>query len=512
MDLQPPMTARSAVLPIRFVGLGLCLLFTFFFFWPHPPASLLLLVLAAVLTYLRPQIAIALLPLTFPYFLFLQPLSPSGSPAFYISELALYICLATVLLRHIILSDERRATWAWLGHLWQQAGPFLIPALLLVVGALLASLVAPVPRDSLRSVREMIIEPLLYFLLVLRYLRTPSDVARTIGALILSMLVLACIGIGQGIPRLKSFGNIFTPDLIRVDSFTYSANNLAFLLNCAIPLLLALAFLGIWRRPTDSSLSPKPVWREPLRWLCLALMVPMLVALYWTDSRGAEVSLLIVALGFLFFEARSRLLALAVGGVGILGAILFWPKILAMVDEPGHGNISTRLYIWKAALLMIRDHFLLGSGLGSFNILFRASYRAEAIAGQTTGIPTPAEPHPHNFIFDFWISTGLLGVVAIFWLLGAFAVMLRRTYRSCTGLRQASLLRRLLLGMGGCVLASALGGLVDSYYFLPDLAMLFWFFMGILLVLRTIIREEVAALPAETQPARVTRVKEPQIG
>jgi O-antigen ligase len=490
------MLARSAGWSVRFVGPGLCLLFTVFFFWPHPPASLLLLVLAAALTYLRPQIAIALLPLTFPYFLFPKPLSPSGSLSFYIAELALYVCLAMVALRHVVLSEERRATRAWFGSLWQQGRPFLFPALLLLVGAGLALLVSPVPRDSLRGYRELILEPLLYVLLMLRYLRTYSDAARAVGALVLSMLVLACIGLGQGIPRVKSLHDLFIPNIIRVDAFTYSANNLAFLLNCALPILLALAFLGL-RHPLGGAAPHKPAWRDPLRWLCVVVMLPMLVALYWTDSRGAEVSLLIVALLFLFFEVRSRLLALGVGVAGILGAIVFWPKILGMVNEQGHGNISTRLYLWKAGLLIIRDHFLLGTGLESFNTLFRETYRAQAIDGQTVGIPTPAEPHPHNFILDFWISSGLLGVVAIFWLLGAFAVVLRRTYRACDGLRQADLLKRLLLGIAGCVLASAIGGLVDSYYFLPDQAMLFWFFIGMLLVLRMLIREESAARHVE---------------
>jgi O-antigen ligase len=379
----------------------------------------------------------------------------------------------------------------------------LIPALLLLIGAALAVLVSPVPRDSLRAFREVILDPLVYVLLVLRYLRTRSDVARTVGALILSIVILACIGIGQGVTRLKSFSGIFTPNVIRVDSFMYSANNLAFLLNCAIPILLALAFLGIGRRLTDQSVSRRPAWRDPLRWLCLVVLIPLLVALYWTDSRGAEVSLLVVALVFLFFEVRSRLVALAVGCAGILGTILFWPRILGMVDEQGHGNISTRLYIWKAALLIIRDHFLLGTGLGSFNTLFRESYRARAIDGQTLGIPTPAEPHPHNFILDFWISSGLLGVVAICWLLGAFAVICGRTYRACAGLKQADFLRRLLLGIAGCVLASAIGGMVDSYYFLPNQAMLFWFFIGIVVVLRSIIAEDSAALHADTKTALV---------
>ncbi len=496
MALHVPSQVRRPTTSVRFVGLGLCLTFTLFFFWRHPPASLLLLVVAAVLAYLRLEIAVALLPLTFPYFLILLPLSPSGFPAFYISELGMFICLGMMVLRHIFMAEERRVTVAWLKQLWQQAGAFIPPALLILIGAGLGLLVSPVQHDSIRAYRQEIIEPLLYFLLMLRYLRTRTDLARALGALILSMLVLACIGIGQGITQLTSIRGIFNPAALRVIAFTYSPNNLAFLLDCAIPILLAVAFLGVRRPRTAGSAARPSVWRDPLRWLCLALLLPLLWALYWTDSHGAEAALLLVALGFFIFEVRRWLVVLVLAVVGLLGAALFWSRFIGFLNS--HGPVSERFYIWKAGVLIIRDHFLLGTGLHSFLPLYRPtapnSYLLQALDGQTKGIPQASIPHPHDFLLDFWISTGLLGEIGILWLLGAFARVIARTYRLCAGLAQASLLRRLVLGLAGAMAASVIHGLVDNFYFLPDLAMTFWFFMGILLALRTLARQEQAAL------------------
>jgi O-antigen ligase len=510
MALHVPSQVRRPTIPVRFVGLGLCLTFTLFFFWRHPPASLLLLVVAAALAYLRLEIAVALMPLTFPYFLILLPLSPSGFPAFYISELGLFICLGVMVLRHLFMAEERRATVAWLRGLWRQAGRFILPALLFLVGASLAVLVSPDQHLSLRNYREQIIEPLLYFLLMLRYLRTRTDLARAVGAFILSLLVVACIGISQGVAHLTSFSDSLHASTIRIRGSTFSANDLGFLMDCAIPILLAVAFLGVHRPRTAGSAAQPSVWRDPLRWVCLVLLIPFLWALYWSDSHGAEIALLLVAFGFFAYEIRSKLVILGTGVAGIVGIVLLWPQIIALLESSKHGKFWERLTIWKASLLMIRDHILLGIGPGSFSSLYRPSapnsYLLQALDGQTSGVSLLANiPHPHNFILDFWLSTGLLGVVAIFWLLGAYTRVIVCTYRRCAWVPQGELLQRLLLGLAGCMVATVADGMVDIVYFLSDLALIFWFFMGIVLVLHAIVQQESTSSHARTKkPAEET--------
>jgi O-antigen ligase len=504
MALQVPSVVRRFSSLDRFIGLGLCLSFTLFFVWPHPPASLLLLALAAALAYMRLEIAIVLLPLTLPYYEHLEPLSPSGFPAFSLPELGLFICLGMMVLRHVFLAQERHASRAWLKRLWHQAGTFIPPALLFLLGASLALLVSPDQHNSLRAYRWEIIEPLLYFLLILRYLRTRTDLVRAIGAIIVSAVVAACIGIVQGLFYLTPHLDIVNATTFRVDGPYSNPNNFSFILDRSIPIVLAVAFLGVLRPRTAGSTAHQPAWRDPLRWVCLVLLIPLVWALYWTDSHGAEIAILLVAFCFFAFEVRRWLVVLVIAGAGILGIGVFWSRIIALLNGHGHGLVSERLYLWKAGLLMIRDHFLLGTGPDSFNTLYRPtapnSYLLQALDGQTAGAPNPTLSHPHNFILDFWISTGLLGEVAVFWLLGAFAAVVRHTYRRCAALPQGGFLQRLLLGIAGAMLASVIHGLVDNMYFLPDLALLFWFFVGILLVLSSLARQEYASLHDEVKP------------
>ncbi len=480
---------------VRFVGLGLVFSFVVFFFWQHPPASLLMLVLAAVLAWIRPSIAIALLPLTFPYYLDLKPLTPSGFPAFSLIELGLFICLGVVVLRNVVLPKERLASREWVRYLWGKSRLFLLPALVFLIGASLATLVSPDLHESVRAYREEIIEPLLYFLLILRYLQTRDDVARAVGALVFSALIAAVMGIIQGVFHITS-------DLLYVDATTFrvngpygSPNNLAFLLDRTLPILLALALVGLVRRPGDGARAFRIPWRDPLRWTCLVLMIPLFWALYWTGSRGAEVALAVVFSLLFIFEIRNWIVLMVVVGVGGAGAFLLRSRLLGFLDASGHGILSERLLLWKAGLLMIRDHFLLGTGPDSFNSLYAptspSSYALKALDGQA--FPAAYNPHlshPHNFFLDFWISTGLLGLVAFFWLLGAFMLLARRVYCLCTPLWDGPLLQRLLVGIVGSIIATLVHGLVDNSYFVPDLAMMFWFFIGILLVLQRMVAHE----------------------
>lgn len=493
-----------AWLPTRLIEIGFCASFALFFFWPIPPFSWLFLGVALVLAWMRLEIAVALLPLTLPYYLDIKPLTSHTFPSFSLSELGLVICLGIALLRTALFSRDRQATLEWVRRLWKQTHPFLLPALLFLLGASLSLLVSPDKHVSLRAYREMVVEPLLYGLLLLRYLRTRADIARTVAALVLSGLVLAFFGIVQGVFHLTSFLEIVNTTIFRVKGPTGSSNNLAFDLDRVLPILLALAFTHVLRRRRAPDSSQRSAWREPLRWACVLVMIPILWALYWTDSRGAEAGILVALVLFFILEVRRWIIVLPVLGVGVLGGG-FYALHHNILSEAGHGTVSERMLLWKSALLIIRDHPFLGTGLGSFTYLYNPtspqSYALKALDGQP--FPPDYNPllsHPHNMILDFWISTGVLGVVALLWILGVFVRTVIRTYRLAAPLRQGDLLQRLVLGITGSMLVGVVHGMVDNSYFLPDLAMLFWFFIGILLVIRSLARQERPSLRRSVTP------------
>ena len=167
-----------------------------------------------------------------------------------------------------------------------------MPAGLFLLGASLAVLVSPDRHESLRAYREEVIEPLLYFLLISRYLRTRTDLVRTQGAFIAAAVLAASMGIIQGVFHI-------IPDLLMVNATTFrvngpygSPNNLAFLVSRALPILLALGMLG--SSSGEGLFRLRAAWYDLLRWLSLVVMVPLIWALYGTDLRGAEVAMVVL--------------------------------------------------------------------------------------------------------------------------------------------------------------------------------------------------------------------------
>jgi putative inorganic carbon (HCO3(-)) transporter len=500
----------------RLVEASLVMSSLLLFYWPHPPLGSLLVLLAMIaLTWFRLEIAIALLPLAFPYDGVHDgiPFGASGFPAFILTEIGVLVCLGVAVLRHAVFPGERQETRHWIHSQGKRIRFFLLPAALLAIGAALALLSAPDTHESLRAYREEIVEPLLYLVLVLRYLKTRSDLARIVSAFLLSTVVVACTGIIQGVFRLSPYVVYTAADALRVPGPYGSPNNLGFAIERALPLVLALAFIGLFRRHSADEPGERSPWRDPLRWVCLAAALPLFWALYWTSSRGSEVAVLVVIVLLFIFEARRLIAIVPVLALGAVGGFLFRSRLLQLFNEGHQGTVSERFTYWKAALLIIRDHFFLGTGPASFRLLYNIrspnyphkgddSYALKALGDQPFPLTfDPGISHPHNLVLDFWISSGLLGLAALGWLLGAFTTRIIRLYRLCVGVQHGALLQRLLLGIAGGMLTLVIHGMVDNSYFLPDLAFIFWFFIAAILVVDRLVA-------SAHSPAKLTDLQE----
>jgi putative inorganic carbon (hco3(-)) transporter len=137
---------------------------------------------------------------------------------------------------------------------------------------------------------------------------------------------------------------------------------------------------------------------------------------------------------------------------------------------------AIRLQTWRSALAMLRDAPL-GIGLDQFGRLY-PEYIDPALAS-TNEINTA---HPHNLLLDIALRMGPPGLLAFAWLIARFYGDVRR------GLAGAGD-RALLAGLAAAMTGALVHGLVDQFYFWPDLAFAFW-----LLIM-------LAARPAEVRSA-----------
>src|SRR5207253_7475289 len=171
-------------------------------------------------------------------------------------------------------------------------------------------------------------------------------------------------------------------------------------------------------------------------------------------------------------------LALVVASGLAIGGVL--PERLNPLRQTG----GFRLDLWLSSLEMLRDHPLLGFGLDNFAYLYQQVYLRQGAAAE------PNLSHPHNWLLQFWLDLGLVGLGAFCWLVVRFAREVRKTlsFQGMSGGKVplsadgAPLLaaapeakeRWVVAGAVGAMADLLVHGLIDNSYFLVDLAFVFW--------------------------------------
>lgn len=351
-----------------------------------------------------------------------------------------------------------RAITAWVGD------PTLAATAICLVLAGALSLTASVAlRESLRSFRTILVEPALFYFLVVTQVRRRRELLALAWALILAGVLISLVGLAQYLTNQ----NIITAEegLRRIRGFYGSPNNLALFLGRPLPLALALL-----------------LWRREGRIVLAGATLVMAAALVLTFSAGAWVAVGLSALvvAALRGERSRRIAAIAaVVGLGGLGvAALRIPRIGSHFDlQSGTGVI--RLEVWRSALHMLADHPLRGIGLDNFLYYYQHGYRLPDAWRE------PDLSHPHNLILDFWLSLGLPGLLLLLLGVGRFATLVRRAWA-----RPDPTDRALIAGALGAMVDTVVHGLVDNSFFLVDLAVLFWLTFAIVAIACRVARPE----------------------
>jgi putative inorganic carbon (hco3(-)) transporter len=477
----------------RLVAGGLALSLALYYVAPSPLLSLPLLLAYAALAYRRLDLALSLLPLTFPFWYVPKRVLPHT--VFPLSEIALAVCVAVALAR-----AARGGEWArpaalarrWLGSLRALAGwvgwPWLVALAVFLVAGTVGVLVARRPHEALRAWRWEVIEPPLYVALLLLYARGARTTRWLVGALVASAALLAVLAITQIMLIHVTFaaiasGNRIIPlpreaDGYRATAFIYgSGNALAAYLERAAPFAMALALAPagtVTRRP----------WVRPAM---VAIVTLLLLGIVASGSRGALAAsaVTLVAMRGLA-QGTVRRALVDVGVVALAVGIAMWGTGLGAALVAGHaGSADLRRLVWLAALHMLRDHPLLGIGLDQFVYYYSNHFSAHPYwITSFNGKPTevwrePDLAHPHNLLLDLWLSMGLAGLLA-FATLAAGA--LRRGVRHWRAGGADPWRAAVGLGLCGSLAAGLLHGLVDSAYFAPDLALLFWLAVALALL------------------------------
>ncbi len=419
---------------------------------PSPRPDVLAFGLLAALAGMawRPWVGPALVGATLPVYFFPQQL---GRISFSPPGLVLVLAWASLLVR--VGWDRGRGrpaalTWPTTGY----DGPL---ALFLLAG-LLSLLVTQYPLQSVRELRALIFEPVLFFWLLAATARHAAAKA-ALGGFLVAAVVVALIAAVQ---VLSGSGGTEAEGVRRAQAWYPQPNHLALMLGRALPFALALGLVG---RPGEAT-SRGQAWRlAALAWFAVASVG---LGLLLTFSLGAWLGATAAAVVVLAALRRRRAaISLSLLAAGLFAAVSLLAIAGAVPERlnPLRQTTGFRLELWQSSIAMVADHPLLGVGLDNFVYLYQQVYLREGAAAEAN------LSHPHNWILNVWLQLGLLGLVAFVWLLVRF-------WRSARA--------RLATGTDAWIAAGALGamaetlvhGLLDNSYFLVDLAFLFWLILA----------------------------------
>ncbi|HLY32075.1 MAG TPA: O-antigen ligase family protein, partial [Ktedonobacterales bacterium] len=207
----------------------------------------------------------------------------------------------------------------------------------------------------------------------------------------------------------------------------------------------------------------------------------LLFGAYETGSRSIFVAAAAAA-AVLFVSLYSRIPRPVFFLVLILGAVVTVAALPKVINGSGvttrassdlSDSSATRLVLWTAGVLIVRDHPLLGIGYGQFQSV-APTYRAQVI--RLLGGPTHADEAlgtlpVHNDFLMMWVSFGVVGFLAFLAMHLLAAWSLWRAWRST----QVRWLRALI---AGCAAALAAYAVHESFHNGFEDSLIVWFILG----------------------------------
>ncbi len=228
------------------------------------------------------------------------------------------------------------------------------------------------------------------YLLVRIGIATPREFRWFVYLLVLLNLFQAVNGIvqyqtGVGVGGLAAIGETHR---IRGTGIFQDPNDLGMALVMTTPFLLAGMF------------AAGAVVRQRLVWLLI--LAPMLLAIYYTNSRGTMIGFGVVLIAFGYRRFRS-VPGTVMAAVAVLALVMFGPSRMSAIDTT-ESSAQSRVEAWGEGLGMLKANPAFGVGFGRFTEFHHKV--------------------AHNSIVHTFAELGLFGA---FFLIGSFYAFFRAT-------------------------------------------------------------------------------------
>ncbi|HBB03056.1 MAG: hypothetical protein US89_C0001G0021 [Candidatus Peregrinibacteria bacterium GW2011_GWF2_38_29] len=363
------------------------------------------------------------------------------------------------------LELQKRPLKFWLG-----AGIFLI----FVAGAiqiLFQKTYDPILSSPIEYFRSMFIFPIFYALLV--YKTLSDKVLKWLMYAYISTISLFCV-----FALTQYFFNIFpgvqydfTQRLVwpYIDFLTLkwqSANWVTFLIAPAF----VISFIKLFNLTRDSIRVNKSkfgiksfvIHLDFRFWILLFPIILIGLVLYFAQSYGSYMGIALAIALFLFRSLKLKHFLIAFLVLAVIGSGVFLfqrnsakYKIWTGEKYRYATSVQDRKDIYKMNLYMLENNPVLGVGLNQYQSYF--ALNKDILGHEYNELNIP--PHAHNFFLSMWLALGIIGLIGI--LLIIFAAFFHARFNPLNPAIFA-------------FVAIIIHGIVDSYYWKPEIAYTVW--------------------------------------
>ncbi|MDD5397173.1 MAG: O-antigen ligase family protein [Candidatus Moranbacteria bacterium] len=347
-------------------------------------------------------------------------------------------------------------------NLWEKisqiSGNFLMASGLLAIGTLFSILFNDQWRLGFGILKGWFFIPMFFSFCLYAVIDSPAYARKIFQSLYFSTVAVGTISLVYKIAGIVTYDD-------RLSGFYASPNYLAMYLAPGI----FFGFYFLYESYQKNKFSKKSFAH------IIALGI-LSTSLYFTYSYGtwmATLAAMAIVLTYnlktkkyLFFSLMLLILATTILFFSQVGT----QKFADILHFSQRSSIASRVMIWKASFLLIKNNPIFGIGPGNF----QQSY----LAVQPSFPPYLewAVPQPHNLFLAFWLQTGFVGLLGFLWIL--FFVF-KSLFHIFKNKKDAALAAPLL----GFFLYTMLHGLIDTPYWKNDLAFLFWICVFLVLFL-----------------------------
>jgi O-antigen ligase len=365
----------------------------------------------------------------------------------------------------------------WLVRFYQKQVPFpqskfLPAAILILVIATVAMFLAPDLRRAAGIWKAYFLEPVMFFIVLMsllgdsRFKIQDSRFKNVILALGVPALAISVFGIIQKIANgwLVPYQYWYLGEGPRVTSFFSYPNAIGLFVAPVVMLFIAHSSQLIDHSFKKSEIRNWKLWGEVI--FSGLVIITGILAIWFARSEGAIVGLAAGLIIFgLLFNRKARLVTI----VFLFSCFLVFlstglsttvAEKLTFHDWSG----SVRLSMWGETWQMLKDHWFLGAGLTGYQTALVPYHQAKYLE---------IFLYPHNFVLNFWVELGLLGLLTFLYIIGKFFYLGFKIQDS----RFKKLLANTLIAVMVVILVH---GLVDVPYFKNDLAVMWWVWVGLM--------------------------------